>query len=76
MVPHQKFHTVSLWHLLEQISVEAILYKFLNENASSYQLMQMTKRERYSNRSYILKTAELPLIKVITADENWSRNSK
>jgi len=31
--------------------------------------------ERYSDRSYVFKTAELPLITVIAADENWSRNS-
>jgi len=35
----------------------------------------MTIAERYSDRSCIFKTAKLPLKTVITADENWSRNS-
>jgi len=62
---NRKCPAVTPWRPLEQMSVEAFLYKFLNEKASSYQLLQMTNGEWYSDWSYISYGSKVYLLLII-----------
>jgi len=53
--PIEIFPVVTLWRPLQQMSVETILYKFLNEKTSSYQLMY----KRYSDRYYVFQDSRV-----------------